>query len=56
MGFENLNWTTDRLWSPTVDHADDVIILENTKEDVKYMLLKLLKYDSKMTWRKISGS
>ena len=35
MSFENLNWTTDRLWSPTMDYVDDVIILEKTKEDAK---------------------
>ena len=43
MSFQNLNWTTNRLWIPTVDHADDVIILEKTKEDVELMLLELSK-------------
>ena len=35
MSFENLDWTTDRLWIPTMDYADDVIILEKTKEEVE---------------------
>ena len=35
MSFENLDLTTDRLWIPPMDYADDVIILEKTKEEVE---------------------
>ena len=43
MSFENLECTADRLWIPPVDYADDVIIHEETKENVKEMLLELSK-------------
>ena len=39
-GERGLGWSTDRLWTPTVGYADDVIILDKTKEGARTMLLE----------------
>ena len=49
MSFENLEWTTDRLWIPTVDYAGDVIILEETKENVNKCFWNYRNNGVKMT-------
>ena len=38
-----LGWSTDRLWIPRVDYADDVIILDKTQEGAQSMLLGCIK-------------